>query len=530
MNQVKSKLPVWLWLFLVYLFLLTLSWFIQLTFTEPNFSNKYQKTQRITIEGETIDVQYYEIGQSDSGSVAFYFPDIYHRADFLIPLAEVDTTEQVRIIFDYPLETLSGNEIDLSLQARSKIASSFIDSLEIQRLSIRGHGYGGLTAIEMLSNNDHIFGKVKNIVLLTSLGIQDLQFLGNYSFNRSIYSILHLTMRITEYFVPHMGYFYQQPIQEYYTKPLLEMDQREIRDDLTNLDLPLLIVHPKGDNYASVTISQETHRLVPQSYFVSPKGTHDIYFSEPSKILAHLSWFTELSEKGNTAYKSNAAEERLDQSNADFDPERVQDLSRSTLTILGFMLVIIATISEDMGAISAGLLVASGLLPFWFVLLVTISGIFVVDMSIFLLGKYVGRPVIQKVPFRWFIKESDVSSAENTFKMRGVEIIFLARFLPGARLPVYLVAGILKVNFRFFLTYFFLAISIWAPLLIWLSAFVGEPILGYIDTYQNYALWVFLGFMLFIYFIVKLIMPLTTLKGRQRFVVKWRRFINRLYS
>jgi len=188
------------------------------------------------------------------------------------------------------------------------------------------------------------------------------------------------------------------------------------------------------------------------------------------------------------------------------------------------MVVLIATMSEDLGAISAGLLVASGLLPYWFAIAVTILGIFVVDMSIFLLGKYVGRPVIEKVTCRWFIKENDVQSAENTFKMRGVEIIFLARFLPGARLPVYLVAGILKVNFTFFLTYFFLAISIWAPLLIWLSAFVGEPILDYIKTYQNYALWVFMGLMLFIYLIVKLVVPLTTLKGRQRMVIKWRRF------
>jgi len=523
-NFKNSKVSAPIWVLVVYLFLIALSWFIQLRFTEPDTPNKYQKTERIEFNGEQVEIRYLLIGKEEPRSAAFYFPDIYYKADFLISLAEADTSEESRIIFDYPLESLNGNEISLSIESRSEIASIFIDSLGIETVSVRGHGYGGLPAIEMISDSNISNSRIKNLVLLSSLGVQELQFLGNYSFNRSIYSMLHVMMKISEFMIPHMGYFYQQPLQDYYTKPLLEMDQSGVREQLKSLGLPVLIIHPVDDNYSSVTISQETHRLVPQSYFVSPDGSHKTYILEPEKIVSQLDWFTELSEKNDIANRNNASHERISDAQKEFDPDSVQDLNRSTLALLGFMVVLIATMSEDLGAISAGLLVASGLLPYWFAIAVTILGIFVVDMSIFLLGKYVGRPVIEKVPFRWFIKENDVQSAENTFKMRGVEIIFLARFLPGARLPVYLVAGILKVNFTFFLTYFFLAISIWAPLLIWLSAFVGEPILDYIKTYQNYALWVFMGLMLFIYLIVKLVVPLTTLKGRQRMVIKWRRF------
>jgi len=528
-NFTNSKVSASLWLLLVYLFLLGLSWFIQLTFTVPNTPNKYQNTERIEFKGEPVEIRYLLIGEENPRSAAFYFPDIYYKAEFLIPLAEADTTERSRIIIDYPLKTLDGNEISLSLKSRSEIASILIDSLRIESVSIRGHGYGGLPAIEMLSKSGNLNSRVKNLVLLSSLGVQELQFLGNYSFNRSIYLMLHGVMKISEFLVPHMGYFYQQPLQDYYTKPLLEMDQRDIREQLKALNLPVLIIHPTHDYYSSVTISQETHRLVPQSYFVSPEGSHKTYEIEPEKIVNQLEWFTEISETNDLAYRSNASAKRLVEAQKEFDPDSVQEMSRSTLALLGFMIVLIATMSEDLGAISAGLLVASGLLSYWFAISVTILGIFIVDMSIFLLGKYIGRPVIEKVPFRWFIKEKDVQSAENTFNMRGVEIIFLARFLPGARLPVYLVAGILKVNFTFFLTYFFLAISIWAPLLIWLSAIVGEPILDYINTYQNYALWVFLGLMLIIYLIVKLVVPLTTLKGRQRMVIKWRRFRERFH-
>ena len=530
MNFTNSNVSISIKLLLAYLFLLGFSWFIQLTFTEPTSPNKYQKFQRIELEGESVEVRYFLIGRKNLQSVAFYFPDIYHKAEFLIPLAEIDNTEPSRIIIDYPLETMSGNDISFSLKSQAKISATLIDSLDIKHISVRGHGYGGLPAIKMLTNSDELNSRVKNLVLLSSFGVQELQFLGNYSFNKSIYSMLHGVTKFAEFMIPHMGYFYQQPIQDYYTKALLEMDQREVRDHLKALHLPVLIIHPEDDNYAYVTISQETHRLIPQSFFVSPEGTHQTYVAKPDRIVQQLNWFTELSEKSDFATKKNASQKRISESLAEFDPNDVQKLNRSTLALLGFMVVLIATFSEDLGGISAGLLMASGLLPFWFAVVVTIIGIFIVDVGIYLLGRYVGRPVIEKAPFKWFIKEKDVESAENTFNMRGVEIIFISRFLPGARLPVYLVAGILKVNFTFFLTYFFLAISIWAPLLIWLSATVGEPILGYINTYQNMALWIFLGLMFTIYLVVKLVVPLTTIKGRQRLVIKWRRFKDRLHK
>lgn len=504
-----------------------LSWFIQLNFSETDLPNTYQKTQIIEFEGEEVELIYYLVGQQAGNSLAVYLPDIYHGPEFLIPIAEKDTTASTKIILDYPQKSLNGNEISYSVESRAVITNTFLDTLKTESVSLRGHGYGGLPAIRLLSNSDSLNFRTQNLVLLSSFGVQELQFLGNYSFNRSIYSILHGAMKTAEYLLPHMGYFYQQPVKDMYTKSLLEMDQSNVREQLKSIELPVLIIHPDNDSYTSVSISQETHRIIPQSYFVSPSGTHQIYFSEPYKIAQQLAWFSELTANSDFARRDNADAERVSFSKREFDPDSIQKQDRSTLTLLGFMVVMIATISEDLGVISAGLLVASGLLPYWFVIVVTILGIFIVDMSIYLLGRYVGRPVISRAPFRWFINERDVESAENTFKMRGVEIIFVSRFLPGARLPVYLVAGILKVNYTFFLTYFFLAILIWAPLLIWLSALIGEPILDYLKTYQDYALWVFLGLMFTIYLIVKWVLPLTTIKGRQRLVIKWRRFKER---
>ena len=528
MKLSKPNVSASLLLISTYLFLIGMSWFIQLSFPKSDKPNVYEESQTILFKGEKVEVDYFLVGQQPGRSVALYLSDIYHGAQFLIPIAEKDTTESTRIILEYPQYNLNGNELSHSIESQSKIAALLLDSLNIDSVSIRGHGYGGLPAIHLLSNNDQVKQRTKDLVLLTSFGVQELQFLGNYSFNKSIYSILHGITKTAEYLLPHMGYFYQQPFQDQYTKALLEMDQRDVRDQLKSIDVPVLIVHPVNDSYISNIISLETHRLIPQSYFVSPPGTHEIYFSEPETIVKQLNWFIELSKTDDLSTRVSAGDERISNSKTEFDPNSVQKQNRSTLALLGFMVILIATFSEDLGVISAGLLVASGLIPYWFAIMVTILGIFIVDMSIYLLGRYVGRPVIERAPFKWFIKERDVESAENTFNMRGIELIFLSRFLPGARLPVYLVAGILQVNFTFFLTFFFLAIIIWAPLLVWLSAFVGQPILGYLNAYQDYALWVFFGIMFIIYLVIKLVIPLTTLKGRLRLVIKWRRFKERL--
>ncbi|MDX1642036.1 MAG: hypothetical protein R3220_10085, partial [Balneolaceae bacterium] len=94
-------------------------------------------------------------------------------------------------------------------------------------------------------------------------------------------------------------------------------------------------------------------------------------------------------------------------------------------------------------------------------------------------------------------------------------------------LPVYLASGMIRVKFTFFLFYFVLSMLIWAPLLVGISALIGQPMISYLTSYQEYALWLVPIILGVIYFIIKGIIMVSTPTGRRKAVVKIERFRER---
>jgi membrane protein DedA with SNARE-associated domain len=125
------------------------------------------------------------------------------------------------------------------------------------------------------------------------------------------------------------------------------------------------------------------------------------------------------------------------------------------------------------------------------------------------------------------IKEEDLNRAQNLYDMYGMELLFVARFIPGARFPTYFSAGLLRSKFKIFFTYFALSVAIWTPLLVGITVLIGQPMLEYLTVYQDYAIWILVITILVIYLIFKVGIPLTTVRGRRRLLVKWSRFIQR---
>ncbi|TVR17542.1 MAG: DedA family protein [Balneolaceae bacterium] len=249
--------------------------------------------------------------------------------------------------------------------------------------------------------------------------------------------------------------------------------------------------------------------------------------NDPSFWVDQLLWFWDIVEKGSAEFRANATQERIVNSKKPFEPDAVESHTGWPLVIMMVFIVLLTFINEDLTCISAGLLAAGGIIDLPFAITACFFGIFITDTLAYFLGSRVGRPIFQKVPFRWVIDEGDVERVENLLKMHGMKVIFATRFLPGTRLPTYITAGILKTDFKLFLLYFLLAIIVWAPLLVSLAAFLGRPMLGFIETYQDYALIVVAIIVLVIYSLLKFMLPLATETGRRRFVVKFLRLKER---
>jgi membrane protein DedA with SNARE-associated domain len=82
-----------------------------------------------------------------------------------------------------------------------------------------------------------------------------------------------------------------------------------------------------------------------------------------------------------------------------------------------------------------------------------------------------------------------VAWIEGHFARHGILTLFVARFLPGVRMPTLLVAGMTRMKLSRFLLGDGLAAAITAPLTVWLGYRFGQAALNDIHTVG----WVLLG-------------------------------------
>lgn len=190
--------------------------------------------------------------------------------------------------------------------------------------------------------------------------------------------------------------------------------------------------------------------------------------------------------------------------------------SNEELNLL-YVLAIAASslISEDLAAIGAGIMAVNELIPFWYAVMGAILGILFGDYSLYFAGRYLGRPVLQWAPIRWFINEEGLKSSAIWFDRKGPFILFLSRFIPGSRLPVYLMAGILGTGFWKFTLYFGLTVIIWTPIFVWLSMLAGQEILYMYDSYGQFAIPAIIVFVGSLFGFYKILPLLFTAAGRR---------------
>ncbi len=192
-----------------------------------------------------------------------------------------------------------------------------------------------------------------------------------------------------------------------------------------------------------------------------------------------------------------------------------------TMTLL--WLVLAPLVSEDLTCIAAGLLVARGELPFWPAAGATFAGIFLGDIILYVVGRRWGRAALRKPPLRWWIKEADWQRASDSLRERGSWLVFIARFVPSLRLTIFTAAGILHFPARRFLGLQFIAGLIWTPILVGLSASIGERMKLLVHDYEKASLLVAGVVIVAVLGTTHVLIPLCTWRGRRLLQSRWRR-------
>lgn len=109
--------------------------------------------------------------------------------------------------------------------------------------------------------------------------------------------------------------------------------------------------------------------------------------------------------------------------------------------------------------------------------LVALSGAFgclVGSMAAYMVGKYGGRPWIERYGRYLLISRRDLERADGWFSRYGELIIFFSRLLPVVRTFISLPAGVARMNVLRFAVYTFLGSIPWCFGLAYIGAVLGE--------------------------------------------------------
>ncbi|WP_136608969.1 DedA family protein [Paenibacillus dokdonensis] len=179
-----------------------------------------------------------------------------------------------------------------------------------------------------------------------------------------------------------------------------------------------------------------------------------------------------------------------------------------SLGYFGIMLgLMIEVIPSEIVLAYGGFLVSSGHINFLGAVLFGIVGGVIAQLFVYWIGRYGGRPVLEKYGKYIFIHKKHIDYAEEWFNKYGTGVIFTARFIPVVRHAISIPAGISKMNVWRFITLTTLAIIPWSVLFVYLGYILGDQ-WEHVDEkagpYITPILLIALA-LLIIYFVIKMV-------------------------
>lgn len=132
-------------------------------------------------------------------------------------------------------------------------------------------------------------------------------------------------------------------------------------------------------------------------------------------------------------------------------------------------LVILATfLQEDIAALAAGTAVMEGQLDLVPVAIGVSCGALLANLSFWAAGRLMGTAAFKLPGLRSVEKSGKLEKAREQFRKSGFLAVLVSRFMPGTRIPVCALAGIMGMPFLRYLLYSLLAVLPWAALLLWI--------------------------------------------------------------
>lgn len=132
-------------------------------------------------------------------------------------------------------------------------------------------------------------------------------------------------------------------------------------------------------------------------------------------------------------------------------------------------------IPEDITLVAGGIISGLGFADVHTMFVVCMAGVLVGDGTMFMLGRIYGQRILGFAPIRRIVTPQRFAQVQEKFARYGNWVLFVARFLPGLRSPIFITAGMSR------------RISPWRFLLMdGLAACISVPIWVYLGDYGAY--------------------------------------------
>mgnify|MGYP002143676393 FL=1 len=132
-------------------------------------------------------------------------------------------------------------------------------------------------------------------------------------------------------------------------------------------------------------------------------------------------------------------------------------------------------IPEDITLVAGGIIAGLGYADVHTMFAVCMAGVLIGDGIMFTLGHTFGQRILAFAPIRRIVTPHRFAQVQEKFVKYGNWVLFVARFLPGLRSPIFIVAGMSR------------RISIWQFIVMdGLAACISVPIWVYLGDYGAY--------------------------------------------
>ncbi|AYA43006.1 DedA family protein [Bacillus subtilis] len=121
-----------------------------------------------------------------------------------------------------------------------------------------------------------------------------------------------------------------------------------------------------------------------------------------------------------------------------------------------------------------GYMVSEGTIGFIGAIIAGVIGGTIAQIFIYWIGRYGGRPFLDKYGKYLLIKKHHIDMSENWFQKYGAGVVFSARFIPVVRHAISIPAGIARMPFLKFVVLTVLAIIPWSILFVYLGIQLGS--------------------------------------------------------